>query len=227
MNTFHAYAPARHSGIRAKVHIAPLSCGHRACPQCGAAQARQWEARRVSKLLPVPHFLVTLTLPEELRAALRACPRHGYGAMFRAAATAMRQSAEESKLGGAPGWTAVLHTWTRQLGHHPHLHLIVAGCALDGDGALRVAWPDYLVPSDLLAARWRDALAEELTAAAESDPRLRELLAEVPARTWARRWNPDIQPVGSGMAGSSSILALPVKLGPRSIGTGLAFLLGR
>jgi hypothetical protein len=118
--------------------------------------------------------------------------------MFRAAARALRQSVEKSKLGGAPGWTAVLHTWTRQLGHHPHLHLIVAGCALDKDGALRVAPPDYLLPSDLLAARWREALAAELTAAAQSDPRLAELLAEVPAKTWARRWNPDLQPVGSG-----------------------------
>lgn len=179
-----------------KVQVAPLSCGHRACPQCGTAQARQWEARRLSKLLPVPHFLVTLTLPEELRAALRACPRSGYGAMFRAAAHALRESAV--KLGGAPGWTAVLHTWTRQLGHHPHLHLIVAGCALDEDGALRVARPDYLLPSHLLAARWRGAMAEALTAAAESDPRLRELLAKVPARTWARRWISDLQPVGSG-----------------------------
>jgi putative transposase/transposase-like zinc-binding protein len=182
----------------AKVHIAPLSCGHRACPQCGTAQARLWEQRRLSKLLPVPHFLVTLTVPEELRAALRACPREGYGAMFRAAAIALRASVAKTKLGGTPGWTAVLHTWTRQLGHHPHLHLIVAGCALSQDGALRVARPDYLVPSHLLAARWREALAEELTVVAKSDPRLQAMLAEVPARTWARRWNPDILPVGCG-----------------------------
>src|SRR5262245_40276490 len=66
-------------------HTSPMSCGHRACPQCGTAQARQWEAKRVAKLLPVPHFFVTPTVPEELREALRSCPRIGYGAMFRAA----------------------------------------------------------------------------------------------------------------------------------------------
>jgi hypothetical protein len=118
--------------------------------------------------------------------------------MFRAAAVALRKCAKKSKLGGTPGWTGVLHTWTRQLGHHPHLHLIVAGCALNKDGALRVARPDYLVPSNLLAARWRDALAAELAEAAESDPQLKKLLAKVPKRTWKRRWNPDILPVGSG-----------------------------
>ena len=98
------------------VHVAPLSCGHRACPQCGTAQARAWERRRAAKLLPVPHFLVTLTVPEELRPLLRG--KIGCDAMFRAAAVALRQSAG-AHLGGEPGWTSVLHTWTRQLAAHP------------------------------------------------------------------------------------------------------------
>jgi hypothetical protein len=182
----------------AKVHVSPLSCGHRACPQCGAAQARQWQARRVSKLLPVPHFLVTLTVPEELREALRSCPRNGYGAMFRAGAKALKACAKEI-LGGMAGWTAVLHTWTRQLGIHPHLHFIVAGGAVTPDGALRqLKDPRYLFPRALLIARWREAMAAALTLAAKSDERLRERLVKVPAFTWSRAWNVDLQPVGSG-----------------------------
>ena len=182
----------------AKVHVSPLSCGHRACPQCGAAQARQWEARRVSKLLPVPHFLVTLTVPEELRDALRSCPRNGYGAMFHAGAKALKACAKEI-LGGMAGWTVVLHTWTRQLGIHPHLHFIVAGCAVGKDGAIRhLKNPRYLFPRDLLTARWRKEMAKALTVAAETDERLTELLAKVPAVTWAREWNVDLAPVGSG-----------------------------
>lgn len=210
----------------AKVHIAPLSCGHRACPQCGQAQARQWEwrllargrhrsreagpeglrsrrrrrsqPRRVSRLLPVPHFLVTLTVPEELRECLRACPRHGYGAMFRAGAEAMKTCGEKI-LGGTPGWTAVLHTWTRQLGIHPHLHFIVAGCALNTHGALRhLRDPRYLFPQKLLRARWRDALKAALAEAAKTDQRLADRLAKAPPDTWSRPWNVDLQPVGRG-----------------------------
>ena len=113
----------------------------------------------MSKLLPVPHFLVTLTVPEELRDALRSCPRNGYGAMFRAGAKALKACAQEL-LGGMPGWPAVLHTWTRQLGIHPHLHFIVAGCAVGKDGAIRqLKNPRYLFPSALLIARWREELA--------------------------------------------------------------------
>ena len=182
----------------AKVHLAPLSCGHRACPQCGTAQARQWEERRAAKLLPVPHFLVTLTVPEELRAALRACPRHGYGAMFRAGAATMKACAKKI-LGGTPGWTAVLHTWTRQLGIHPHLHFIVAGCALHQDGALRhLRDPRYLFPEKLLRAQWRQELAAALALAAAGDARLAAFLAKIPALAWARKWNVDLQPVGRG-----------------------------
>ena len=204
--------------------VAPLSCGHRACPQCGTAQARQWEARRAAKLLPVPHFLVTLTVPEELRPLLRG--KTGYDAMFRAAAVALRQSVgthlggEPSRLAGGeidsakrnpkgcdavrrrhsqPGWTSVLHTWTRQLAAHPHLHLIVAGCVVSKEGALRrVKRCDYLVPHALLAARWRDALRDALQAAAVADPALAAPLAQIPAATWTRRWVVDLQPVGSG-----------------------------
>src|SRR5688572_26503001 len=178
------------------VHLAPLSCGHRACPQCGTAQARQWETRRAAKLLPVPHFLVTLTVPEALRPLLRG--RAGYDAMFHASAVALRQSAG-THLGGEPGWTAVLHTWTRQLAAHPHLHLIVAGCVVSKEGALRkVKRRDFLVPYALLAVRWRDALRAALHAAAASDSALAAQLAQVTPETWMRRWVVDLQPVGSG-----------------------------
>jgi hypothetical protein len=178
------------------VHLAPLSCGHRACPQCGTAQARQWESRRAAKLLPVPHFLVTLTVPEELRPLLRG--KSGYDAMFRAAAVALRQSVG-THLGGEPGWTSVLHTWTRQLAAHPHLHLVVAGCVVTPAGALReVKRSDYLVPHALLAARWRDALHATLQAAAATDARLAAGLPKIPAATWSRRWVVDLLPVGGG-----------------------------
>src|SRR5215204_6284811 len=177
------------------VHLAPLSCGHRACPQCGTAQARQWEARRAAKLLPVPHFLVTLTVPEELRPLLRG--KTGYDAMFRASAVALRQSVG-AHLGGEPGWTSVLHSWTRQLAAHPHLHLIVAGGVVSKEGALRrVKRRDFLVPYALLAARWRDALHAALDAAATADPALAALLAQTPEATWTRRWVVDLLPVGS------------------------------
>jgi len=45
----------------------PLSCGHRSCPKCQNHEASQWIDRQLGKLLPVPYYLVTFTLPYELR----------------------------------------------------------------------------------------------------------------------------------------------------------------
>jgi hypothetical protein len=63
-------------------HFAYHSCGHRACHQCGQGDAKEWAQRQENKLLPVPYFLVTFTVPEELREVLRAQSREGYAALF-------------------------------------------------------------------------------------------------------------------------------------------------
>lgn len=185
-------------GSCGELTIAPLSCGHRACPQCGTAAASAWRDRSAAKLLPVPHFLVTFTVPEQLRALLRAHPDLGYAAMF-AAHTSALGSTIRDKLGGRGGWTSVLHTWTRQLAHHPHIHSIVAGCVLTADGLLReVKKREYLLPHALLAKRWRDDLHARLCAIRTDDGVFEKTLAAIPAATWNRKWVVDLQPVGSG-----------------------------
>ena len=43
------------------------SCKNRHCPKCQNEQANEWLHEQQSLLLPVTHFLVTFTLPAELR----------------------------------------------------------------------------------------------------------------------------------------------------------------
>jgi hypothetical protein len=175
-------------------HSAPLSCGHRACALCGTAQARAWSQRRSAKLLPVEHFLVTFTVPEALRMLLRAHQREGLAALFRASSEALRVVFKQH-LQGEPGFTSVLHTWTRQLAYHPHIHSIVAGCASGENGAVRrLKKRDYLVPGAQLAAKFRDALRALLG----KIPTLAKALAALPGGTWTRRWVVHIAPVGRG-----------------------------
>ena len=95
-------------------------------------------------------------------------------------------------LGGTPALTAVLHTWTRQMLWHPHVHFIASGGGLAPDGSWREAGPKFLVPvralSVLFAARFRDLLRGRHPA----------LFAEVPASVWRRPWVVHSKPVGSG-----------------------------
>jgi len=74
------------------------SCGHRACPQCGQDDATAWVERQQTRLLPVPYFLVTFTVPEELRAIIRSHQRILYHRLFTESAGALGDVAL-SKLG--------------------------------------------------------------------------------------------------------------------------------
>ena len=110
--------------------VTPLSCGHRFCPQCQQRTASNWLWRQQSKLLPTPYFMVTFTLPYELRSLAAHHPRHLYSIMFKVTASILKDfAAKQSK--GELGFTSVLHTHSRQRNLHPHLHILVAGGRYD------------------------------------------------------------------------------------------------
>ena len=178
-------------------HYAYHSCNHRACPRCGRDDAATWLAAQRTRLLPVPYFLVTLTVPEQLREPIRAAMKLWYGALLKEGAGALQDLAAQPKhLGAELGVTALLQTWTRDLRYHPHVHLLVPGGGLTADGLrwLRVKDPQFFLPQVKLAARFKGRLKAWLKA---EHP---ELLAAVPAKVWWMKWVPDIQAVGSGEA---------------------------
>ena len=180
-----------------KEHFAWHSCNHRACPRCGRDDAAAWLARQRPRLLPVPYFLVTLTVPEELREPIRAAQQTWYGALLKEAAGALQDLAVQPKhLGAELGLTAVLQTWTRDLRYHPHVHLLAPGGGLTADGLcwLRVKDPQFFLPQEKLAARFKGRLKAWLQA---EHP---ELFRRVPAKVWWLKWVADVQPVGSGEA---------------------------
>jgi hypothetical protein len=110
----------------------PCSCGHRSCPKCQNHEVTQWLEQQREKLLPVNYFLVTFTLPAELRQLAWAHQRQVYAALFRAASQTLKQFGLDPKhLGAKLGMTAVLHTHSRRLTYHPHLHVVVPGGGVD------------------------------------------------------------------------------------------------
>jgi hypothetical protein len=123
-------------------HYVYHSCGDRHCPQCQAGTRATWLAARQSELLPVLYFHVVFTLPELLRALVRANPRELLGLLFRAAAeTLLEVAADPEHLGARIGFLAVLHTWGQQLPYHPHLHCLVPGGGLSPDGTRWIGVP--------------------------------------------------------------------------------------
>lgn len=172
------------------------SCHHRACPRCGGAHTAEWTKAQEERLLPVPYFLITFTVPEQLRFIFAARPDLGHDLFFATAASALQDVADRPRLLGAQlGFVGVLHTWGRQLQHHPHLHCIVPGGGLSPD---RKRWvharqPDWLVPAKLVAAAFRDRFEIALREHA------RDLHAQVPEAVWRTKWGVDTQPAGTGV----------------------------
>lgn len=108
-----------------------LSCGHRSCPKCQNFETTQWLERQREKLLPVDYFLVTFTLPSQLRLLVWKHQKIMYNLLFETASQALCDlSAHPRFLGGKIGMTGVLHTHNRRLDFHPHLHFIVPAGAL-------------------------------------------------------------------------------------------------
>jgi hypothetical protein len=168
------------------------SCRNRACPKCHGPQTQAWLDRRRAEMLPVPYFHVTVTVPEELRDALRRHQKAGYGALIKLTAGTIVDLARDRRwLGATPGVLAVLHTWTQRLIFHPHVHCLVTGGGLSDDGTTwKEARNTFLFPKSALAtvvrARLRDAFAKLW-------PKI-----ELPRHVWQIPWVVHIAPWGHG-----------------------------
>ena len=169
------------------------SCRNRHCPKCQDDRAQAWLTGVRARLLPCDHYLLTFTLPQELRALARTHQAAVYSTLLQAAAAAVQTLADDRAwVGGQVGMLAVLHTWTRTLDYHPHVHLLVTagGLARDGEAWVTPAHARFLMPgymlSDLFCAKMRDALTQAGFA------------HQIAPTVWDRRWTVHVQQIGRG-----------------------------
>lgn len=108
------------------------SCGHRSCPACQHTTNTQWLERQRQKLLPVDYYLVTFTLPAQLRGLVWHHQRRLYHTLFSVARATLNQFAgNDRRIGSELGLVGVLHTHSRRLAFHPHVHFVVPGGGLN------------------------------------------------------------------------------------------------
>jgi len=165
------------------------SCGHRSCPQCQHRTNSQWLAKQQQKLLPVHYFMVTLTLPYELRIFVWQHQKAAYSAIFNAATETLNQFAKNDKqLLGKLGMTAVLHTHSRRLEYHPHLHVLIPAGSINSSQTL---WREknlaYLFNGRALSAVFRAKFLAQIKAAKLNIP-----------KTLPKKWIVQCQSVGRG-----------------------------
>jgi len=147
------------------------SCRHRSCPKCMRDDAQNWIKARMEEALPVPHFHVVFNVPQRIQRLLRKHKQLLYPVTMRAAALALLEiGADRAYLGGEVGLLTTLHTWSRTLIYHPHVHcLVTAGC-LDTQGRWKPALKPRLAPEEVLAERFRSHLLDLITKALDRAP---------------------------------------------------------
>lgn len=169
------------------------SCRNRHCPKCQGDRSSRWVEAQKTRILNCPYFLLTFTLPSELRPVARSHQREVYGNLMRAAAQSLQKLAADPRyLGARPGIIGILHTWTRAMLYHPHVHLLVTAGGLTEDGE---AWrdtknPSFLVPCRALSVIFRAKLRDALEKAGLTDG--------LRSKLWRRKWVVHCQHAGSG-----------------------------
>lgn len=171
----------------------PHSCGHRHCPHCQHHESQQWLERQLQKQVPGEYFLLTFTLPEDLRALAWRHQRTLYSLMTRCSwETVQTFSQNDKQLQGTPGAITVLHTHSRRLDYHPHVHLVMSAAAIDAANRL---WrtkkskgkTNYLFNHKALAKVFRGKMLDAIS---------REGLV-LPA-SYPEKWVVDCKSVGTG-----------------------------
>lgn len=167
----------------------PHSCGNRHCPHCQNHESQQWIEKQLQKEVPADYFMTTFTLPAELRYSAWQHQRVAYGLLFDSVWETLKKfTLNDKKLGGNPGAIAVLHTHSRVLDFHPHIHVVMPGASIDPETRL---WHQkkgkFLFDHKALAIVFRAKLLNAFT----------NIDLNLPAK-YPEKWVVDCRHVGKG-----------------------------
>jgi hypothetical protein len=133
------------------------SCRNRNCPKCQSLARAQWLEDRQAELLDVPYFHVVFTVPDLIATIAFQNQTVVYDVLFRAASETLRTiAADPEHLGAEIGFLGVMHTWSQNLLHHPHIHFLVPGGGIAPDGESWIACrPGFFLPVQVLSRMFR------------------------------------------------------------------------
>jgi hypothetical protein len=171
----------------------PRSCADRHCPTCQSDKGELWLESNSRHMLPCSYFMVTFTVPEQMRLPIRSNQRELYAALFTTAWQSMALLARDKRHLGAHilGAIAVLHTWTRQIEYHPHIHFLVPAGGLDKQGNWIRGRQDFFLPVRALSRIYRAKMRDEIKKLG--------LMHLVPPDAWNIEWNVNCENKGNGV----------------------------
>jgi hypothetical protein len=116
----------------------------------------QWLDHWQAQILPTDHFHVIFTLPHELQELWQWNRAVMTEVLFSSVRETLLTLLSDPKwLGATPGIVATLHTWSRTLAFHAHVHCLVSGGGLTVDGQWQRVRTGFLVPVAVVRALFR------------------------------------------------------------------------
>jgi hypothetical protein len=172
-------------------HYRYHSCRNRHCPQCQYQAGENWLQKQQERLLPTHYFMLTFTLPDPLRRIALGNQKELYSLLFRCAAEATQQLAQDARrIGGEIGMIGVLHTWGRNLSYHPHVHFLVPGGGLTSTKKWCKTSQNFFLPVKALSILFRAKMRDALKKTPHFD--------QIPADVWSKPWVVHSQAAGKG-----------------------------
>lgn len=164
------------------------SCGNRFCPACQNHLSTRWLERQKSRLLKGETFMLTVTLPKQLRNVPRYRLAEFYKIFFDCASAAIKELIAD-RLGGECGFFGVLHTHARNLDYHPHIHFVIPGLVINKkEQTCETITSGFLLKTKPLAKLFRGKILQAL-----ADENF-----SFPGYLYAKEWVIHCKSVGSG-----------------------------
>ena len=167
----------------------PHSCGHRHCPHCQHHDSQAWIDQQLKRRVKGNYVMITFTVPAQFRSLFYAHQRKLYTLLFGTVWETLQSfSQNDKKLQGTPGAIAVLHSHSRPLNYHPHIHVVMPMAAINQKQRLwRVKRGNFLFKHKALAKVFRAKLLEGI----------KQLNLPLP-KQYPKKWVVDCKAVGEG-----------------------------
>lgn len=196
------------------------SCRHRVCPTCAYIQVQKWLEKQNERLLPCDHYHVIFTIAHELNTLWRYNTPLLTKILFQSARDTIIELLKVPKyLGAKPGIIAALHTWTKKLQLHPHIHCLVTGGGIQQGKWIPLQY-NYLFPFATASELFKGKMLGELKRAYDqkrltlppqtSNQDFHTLLNQL----WQKKWNVKVCEKYTHGKGVITYLARYLKGGP-------------
>jgi hypothetical protein len=213
-----------HAQVCENGHVAGVwynSCHHRYCPQCNGPIKERWLERLKGSLIQCEHRHLIFTIDHALNDLWRCNRRVLADLLFQAVDETLKSFLGDDRyLGATPGYLLCLHTWSRSLALHPHIHCLITEGGLDSQGEWQRPRLDCFLPARAVMPKFRGKLlalirqaaaTERLVLPAELTPqRLKNRLNQL----GRKKWNVRIQTRYAHGAGVATYLARYLRGGP-------------